>query len=290
MELSQERYEPLISVCEKNGLADDRREVLEKIARLEREKRFDVDVENDPPTIPLDYAKVDYLGEKTFSKIKTAIANRIGYSYFSKLIKKGHVIIEGVEGAQYLTALRDGAIITCNHFAVYDNFLVYKAVENALPKGRLYKIVREGNYTSLKGLFGFLMRNCNTLPLASDARGSMALMKAVSTLLSRGETVLIYPEQAMWWNYRKPRPFKTGGFIMAQKAGVPVLPVFVTMRDGDTSGADGYPVQKHTVHIMPSVYPDTSLPPKACSEKMRADTFESYRRKYREAYGAELES
>lgn len=77
---------------------------------------------------------------------------------------------------------------------------------------------------------------------------------------------------------------------MAQKAGVPVLPVFVTMRDGDTSGADGYPVQKHTVHIMPPVYPDTSLPPKACSEKMRADTFESYRRKYREAYGAELES
>ena len=34
--------------------------------------------------------------------------------------------------------------------------------------------------------------------------------KAVSTILGRGEKILIYPEQAMWWNYRKPRPMKDG--------------------------------------------------------------------------------
>ncbi len=290
MELSQIGYDvPQLSDLYNiaPSLSDDRREVLSRIAKLEREGRFDVDVENDPPTLPLDHTKVDYLGEKFFSKIKTAIANKLGYSYFSRLIKKGEVIIESVHGVENLSALDGGAVVTCNHFAAYDNFIAYKALEDFLPRGKLYKIVREGNYTSASGLFGFLFRNCNTLPLASDARGSMALMKAVGYLLERGDSVLIYPEQAMWWNYRKPRPFKSGGFIMAFKANVPVVPVFVTMQDSERLARNGYPVQKHTVHIMPPVFPQKGLAQKAGSEKMRKQTFELYKNKYEEIYGEE---
>lgn len=287
MNCSQETYDSLVlpSLCRPKELADDRREVLTKIACYEREGRFDQDVENDPPTIPLNSEKVDYLGEKLWSRMKTAIANKLGYAYFSRMIKKELLVTENIIGRKYLSALDGGAVITCNHFAAYDNFIVYKALEHDFPKGRLYKIVREGNYTSFPGLYGFLFRNCNTLPLSSDVKGAKALLKATDVLLSRGESVLIYPEQAMWWNYRKPRPFKSGGFRMAYKAGVPVLPVFITMRDGNRLGADGYPVQLHTLHILPPVYPDAKLSPKEGADAMRDKVFASYVQTYEKVYG-----
>ena len=49
--------------------AQDRLEILEEIDRLEREGRFDVDPEKDPPTIILTPENVDYLKKKSTSKI-----------------------------------------------------------------------------------------------------------------------------------------------------------------------------------------------------------------------------
>ena len=54
-------------------LSADRREVVEKIAQYEREGKFDVDVENDPPAPELLPEKVDYLCKKLSSKIKKRI-------------------------------------------------------------------------------------------------------------------------------------------------------------------------------------------------------------------------
>jgi 1-acyl-sn-glycerol-3-phosphate acyltransferase len=107
----------------------------------------------------------------------------------------------------------------------------------------------------------------------------------VQTLLGRGESILIYPEQGMWWNYKKPRPFKIGGFKMAYKANVPVLPTFITMKD-DTNRVDenGYPVQRHTLHILPPLYPDLSLGEKLGAEKLCQDAYAACKAKYEEVY------
>ena len=43
--------------------------------------------------------------------------------------------------------------------------------------------------------------------------------------------ILIYPEQSMWYNYRKPKPLKVGAFSFAVKNNVPVLPIFITCED-----------------------------------------------------------
>lgn len=246
-----------------------RREVLEKIALYESERRFDEDVENDPPTKPLLPDQVDYLNKKLGSKIKTAIANIIGDHYFTKLIKKGIIQIEGVEGKENLSALQHGAVVTCNHFSAYDNYILFEGIRNELPKKYLYKVIREGNYTSFPGLYGFLFKHCNTLPLSSNRRTMMNMLSAVNTLLTRGESILIYPEQGMWWNYRKPRPLKIGGFRMAYRAGVPVVPMLITMRHGDELDGDGYPLQIYTLHILPPVYPDKSLGEKLGAEQMK---------------------
>ena len=87
----------------------------------------------------------------------------------------------------------------------------------------------------------------------------------------------------MWWNYRKPRPFKVGGFKLAQRAGVPVLPTFITMENDPTRlDENGYPVQRHTLHIMPPIYPSES------AEKMKDEAFAVCKAKYEEVYGVPL--
>lgn len=271
-------------------VSEDRKEVLRKIDEYERKGWFDKDVENDPPSPELRPEDVDYLGKKLSSKIKTAIANKMGRKFFEKMIKEGAVVIDGMEGGENLRLLKDtGAVITCNHFGIPDNYILYHCIQKSLKKKRLYKVIREGNYTGFSGLFGFLFRNCNTLPLSSNRRTMVNFMSAADTLLRRGEAVLIYPEQGMWWNYRKPRPFKIGAFKIAARAGVPVLPTFVTMKDDETKlDEHNYPLQHYTLHVMPPVYPDTTLSEKQAAEKMKEDTFALYKAKYEEVYGVPL--
>lgn len=271
-------------------VSEDRKEVLRKIDEYERKGWFDKDVENDPPSPELRPEDVDYLGKKLSSKIKTAIANKMGRKFFEKMIKEGAVVIDGMEGGENLRLLKDtGAVITCNHFGIPDNYILYHCIQNSLKKKRLYKVIREGNYTGFSGLFGFLFRNCNTLPLSSNRRTMVNFMSAADTLLRRGEAVLIYPEQGMWWNYRKPRPFKIGAFKIAARAGVPVVPTFVTMKDDETKlDEHNYPLQHYTLHVMPPVYPDKTLSEKQAAEKMKEDTFALYKAKYEEVYGVPL--
>ena len=269
-------------------ISESRRKVLNKIKEYERAGRFDEDVEDDPPAPELLPDKVDYLCKKPSSKFDRKIANIIGDRYFLNLIKKDILVIDGVTGEEHLSALQNGAIITCNHFHPFDNYAVFHCIRKALPKKYLYKVIREGNYTNFPGLYGYLFRHCNTLPLSSNRRTMMNFMSAVNTLLKRGESILIYPEQGMWWNYKKPRPFKVGGFKMAYKAGVPVLPTFITMRDDERLDGDGYPIQRMTVHILPPIYPETELGEKRGAEKMKEQAFALCKAKYEEVYGVPL--
>ena len=67
-----------------NRKNQDRLEIIEEINRLEREGKFDVDVEKDPPTIELTPDKVDYLNVKSTIKIKTKDANKDGEKFLKE--------------------------------------------------------------------------------------------------------------------------------------------------------------------------------------------------------------
>ena len=152
--------------------AQDRLEVLKKIEEFEREGKFDVDVEEDPPTIVLTPENIDYLREKMSSKIKRIFANEMGERFLDNLLKNNKLIIKQVNGIENLNKVKTGALITCNHFNPFDCFTVEKVFrmsENEKDK-RLYKVIREGNYTNFPGLYGFFFRNCDTLPLSSNKR------------------------------------------------------------------------------------------------------------------------
>ena len=265
--------------------APDRLAVLERIRVLEARGVFDVDVEDDPPTVPLDHTKVDFLGERLRTRLATRLANRAATRHYERMIRRGSFLLDGVRGMESYLSVTGGAVLTCNHFSALDNYAVWRSVRHTFGKRRLYKIVREGNYTSFPGFYGYLFRHCNTLPLASSPRGLATVMRAADTLLRRGERILIYPEQAMWWNYRKPRPCKAGAYYMAYRAGVPVIPFFITLTETETLGPDGFPIPRHTVHILPPILPDTSLPLREATEKMAAENYAAWCRTYEEFYG-----
>lgn len=259
-------------------------ELLRRIRALEEQGLWHLDVEDDPETYPLMPDRVDYLNEKLSSKIKNKIANLCGARFFDKMIAKGQLVIKEVRGIENFTAVSGGRIVTCNHFSVGDNYAVWVALRDYMDGRLLYKVIREGNYTNPPKPFGLFMRHCNTLPLSSQGATMAKFTKAFSTLLGRGETILIYPEQGMWWNYRKPRPMQDGAFSLAVRNKVPIVPVFITMEDGEALDGDGFPVQEYTVHILPAIYPREDLYLAEAKRDMKERNYEAWVRVYEEFY------
>ena len=271
--------------------AQDRLEILEEIDRLEREGRFDVDPEKDPPTIILTPENVDYLKKKSTSKIKRTVANKFGERFLNEILKNNRLIIKEVNGIENLQSIETGAMITCNHFNPFDSFAVeevFRSTKQSKSK-KLYKVIREGNYTNFPGFYGFLFRNADTLPLSSNTRTMIKFMKAADTILKRGDFILIYPEQSLWWNYEKPKPLKNGAYKIASRSNVPVIPIFITMKDSDIIGEDGFPIKEYYVHIEKPIYPDVTLSEKENVEEMKNKNFEVWKNIYEEFYGIPLE-
>lgn len=268
--------------------SEHKEELLKRIAELERAELWHIDAEEDPETYPLMPDKIDYLNERLSSKILNKIANVAGTAVFDAMIKGRQLIIKEVRGIENFTAVKGGRMVTCNHFSICDHYAVWVALRDHMDGRLLYKIIREGNYTNPPKPFGLLMKHCNTLPLSSRKDTMKKFMGAVRILLERGETILIYPEQGMWWNYRKPKPMQEGAFTLAAKNNVPVVPIFITMEDSDVLDGDGFPVQEYTLHILPAIYPDNSLPRPETTKKMMKENYEAWVKTYEEFYGKPL--
>ncbi len=272
----------------KTGKDPGRLEVLRKIAEYERNGWFDRDVENDPATPPIDPGAIDFLNRKPLNRIKRNLAYFAGKVFYSRMLKRKEVIFKGVTGLENLEALNGGgAVVTCNHFNIFDNYAVYLGIRKYFKTKRLYKLVREGNYF-IPGMMGFFVRYADTLPLCGNPRAMMECMDAVRTALKSGGLVLVYPEQGMWWNYRKPRPLKPGAFKFAAKNGVPVVPCFITLSDSDIIGKDGFLVQEYTLHILPVIPFDKNLSVAENCEKAKEKNFSLWKEVYEKNYGKTL--
>lgn len=263
--------------------------IVKKIEEYEKAGRFAEDVEDDPPTKPLMPDDINYLRKDPLSAAKTKLAFAAARRFVDNLIAEKKLIVKEIKGAENFDALHSGAIITCNHFNAFDSFAIQMAYEASNQKKRkFYRVIREGNYTSFPGFYGFLMRHCNTLPLASNHKTLKKFMEATDTVLKNGHFVLIYPEQSMWWNYRKPKPLKNGAFMFACRNNVPVLPCFITMKDTDIIGDDGFFVQEYTIHVEKPIKPDKTLPYTKAVAKMAEENYEVWKNIYEKEYGIPL--
>jgi len=98
----------------------------------------------------------------------------------------------------------------------------------------------------------------------------------------------VYPEQSLWWNYRKPKPLKDGAYKLAVRNNTPVVPVFITMEDTDVLDGDGYPVQAYTIHICKPIYPKENLSKQENIAYMRDENYRVWKEVYENTYGIPL--
>lgn len=268
----------------------ERLAVLARIAELEREGKFDVDAEEDPPTLPLMPEEIDYLRTKPMSKLHVKMAYALANRFVDGLLRDRKLVIKEIRGMENLNNLKGGAVLTCNHFNPFDCFVVEHLFRTSVHQGKkqLFKVIREGNYTNFPGFYGYLFKNCNTMPLSQNKKTMYNFLTAVDVVLKRGDFLLVYPEQSLWWNYRKPKPLKNGAFKFAMRNNVPILPIFIAMEDGDQIGEDGFPIQEYTVFIERPIFPDMSRKERDRASAMRDENYRIWKEIYEKFYGIPL--
>ncbi len=255
-------------------------EVLEKIKICEKNKEFNthvdpIDMDNyykvtkDFQYIKRGWQKIINGIRRTF--VVVPFTNGIWKKYKGKCFGKDK--IKGIKNA----------ILTCNHVDMFDCLVVKKALSNH----RVY--ITAGEFNNQKGRFGDLMRAGRMMPFGSDIACQKNMNKAIEKLLKTNNYVMFYPEEAMWWHYKKPRPLKNGAFHYAVKHNVPVIPLFITFDKLDTFIEEGVNNDRFTVHVLDPIYPDPDSPRNQNVEQMKNTNYLSWKKKYEEYYNEKLE-
>ena len=112
-------------------------------------------------------------------------------------------------------------------------------------------------------------------------------LSVLKEFLENDEAVLIYPEQEMWFNYRKPRPLKRGAYMYAVRFAVPIIPLFVEQIESG-SYINGRKKISYRLHILPVIYPPTGMNERSSSIAMMQKDYEQKCRAYSDAYGKKL--
>lgn len=266
-----------------NKISKERIDVIEKIKKYEKlgGEYFFEDVENDPPAKVLMPEDVDYLKKKLSNKIKNWYCKKI----ITKMLKSYAVEHQiSIDGIGNLNSVKGGAVLTTNHFNPFDSSPIIYALKTSKNKHKLHIVIREGNY-QIPGLFGYILKHYNTFPLSSNVKTTINLNKAIDTVLDHGDFLLVYPEQSMWWNYRKPRKYRVGAYRWASRNNVPIIPCFTTMVDLPEFEQDGLPKQKLTLFIGKPIYPNPELSIKENADYMLAENHKFCVETYEKFYG-----
>ncbi len=179
-----------------------------------------------------------------------------------------------------------GAIVTCNHISLVDSFSIRKAI------GADYYYVA-AEFNNFKGHLGTLARNSGYLPLPNSLE-KVKLRKfneAISHYLNKGKFVVIYPEQSMWRDYKKPRPMKNGAFRYAVQNSVPIIPLFITLKEKEQKVDEKGLMNlcDYTIHVLDPIYPKAELNAKENIEYLRQENYRVWKELYEKTYGEKLE-
>ena len=236
-------------------LSEERRSVIENIAAAVRDGDSFRKVELHDPKItdedirrvilPFDNARRGIIG-----RTKALIARLLA----EKFTKSVNALTE-LRGEENMAGITGGAIITANHYNPTDSTPIRILATRHGARRRLHIVVQETN-VFMTGLFGFLMKNCNTHPVSKNAEYMVKnLRPALEDILRRGNLVLIYPEQEMWFNYRKPRPQKEGAYHFAAKLSIPIISCFVEIIDEDSLENIDFYKTHYRLHLLGVLHP-----------------------------------
>lgn len=268
-------------------IGDNREAVIGNIRRAAESGDFYAKVELNDPVLTADEARQitdGYIAghRRMRYKLKAHAARRIA-GLLTRVINANTEIV----GLEKIPPIAGGAVITSNHFGPLENTVI-RHLTNRL--GRKLDIVSQVSNFAMEGVLGFIMRYTDTIPLSDDSRylaGDFVSLLAEKT--AKNEMILIYPEQEMWFNYRKPRPPKRGAYRFAAQLGVPVICCFVEIVDLGEKDSGDFNKVKYILHILDVLFPD---PEKSVRENSFAMCQRDYALKtaaYEAAYGKKLD-
>ncbi len=206
-------------------IGDKKEAVIDNIKNAVEQNEFNVKVEvNDPNLTNEQKTEIidKYLNKRKSLSYKRN--NRI-VRFLIKLVALSQNKEIKVEGLENVKDIKTGAIITCNHFNPLDNMAVRKMARRA-KKRRLYIVGQEENL-AMEGILGYFMNYADIIPISNKiSYMKESFPNIIKEILDKKNFILIYPEQEMWFNYKKPRPLKPGAYYYAAKNNVPIISCF----------------------------------------------------------------
>ncbi len=270
-------------------IGGSKKEVINNIKKNIENNELNKKVEIGDPNLSEDeiqkYINDFYRNKK---KLSYFFKNKIANKTVKKISKELYpdIKINGLEKLD-LADLYNGAIITSNHFNPLDSYNIRKIVEEKLHK-KLYIVVQDTNL-AMPGFLGFLFNNIEVIPLSKSPNYIIKkFVPELKKILSKGDFILIYPEEEMWFNYRLPRPCKRGAYQFAHELDVPVISCFVKMIDTDKTDNDEFNKVKYEVSINKVIYPEAGESVKSDSRKMAEVDYEARKKAYEDAYNKKL--
>lgn len=151
-------------------------------------------------------------------------------------------------GTEHIPA--DSCIFMSNH---QSNFDILSLIAK-LPR-RIYWIAKKELFEI--PVFGTSMRRAGYIPLdRSNGRNALKSMEMAAKIIRNGKSVVMFPEGTRSTN-RYLLPFKRGGFMLAVRAGVPVVPV--TINGSGLVNPSGK-IELHSGAIVITLHPAIIIP------------------------------
>ncbi len=269
-------------------MGENRTAVIKNIKAFAESGQFHQKVElNDPVLTPEQSREItnDYTQNRkrlTF-KIKRAAAVCAAKTATRVLQKNTEIT-----GLQKVPKNLGGVLITSNHFSPLENTVI-RHLTNQMGRRTLGIISQTSNF-AMKGAIGFLMNYADTIPISAEprylARSFLCIMR--ERLVEKKHAVLLYPEQEMWFNYRKPRPPKNGAYFFAAKLNVPILSCFTEITDLAEDDTLEFKKVQYTLHVLGVLYPNPEKSVKENTEQLAEQDYALKKQCYEQVYGKKL--
>ena len=273
------------------AVGESKKEVINNIINAANEGRLNDKVEVDDAVFTREERK-RVLGKfvkhrRSLSYIYKNFIARRAVDIATDLINKDTEVI----GLENIQGFKGGAIATSNHFHPFDTTIVRYGLKKA-GRHKMFIVSQDTNLL-MKGIFRFFTNYADTIPISPDKDYmNRHFHRTLNRLLvKKREVVLIYTEQEMWYNYRKPRTPKRGAYFYAAKFNVPVLSFFTEIIDIQNSGKEDaeFDNVKYRLHVLPLIYPDPNLNERDNSVLMMQKDYEQKKEAYEKAYGKKLD-
>ncbi len=269
-------------------IGNDHKQVVQNIREAAEQRNFHQKVEVNDPKLTTDEKNAiieQYL--RDHKKLWYKICNMI--NHFMVWVATRHLTKGAeIEGLSTIKNLRCGAVITCNHFNPSDNAIIRRVVNRAFHQ-HLYIVSQETNL-AMKGLNGFILKYTDIIPISSSVQYMKEYFAPTikEMLLEQKRKILIYPEEEMWLNYRKPREPERGAYYYAAVNSAPIISCFTELRTQKEKETDEFFRTKYILHILPTIYPDPEKSVRENSQWMMHKDYEQKKAAYETAYGRPL--